>query len=270
MHSETPGTEEKAALPAATPAPSRRRWLRGGWWLALVPMLFLGGFWLSAAGDTQPSNDLLTQLRQVQSSSLSDAMDELIGRRGYMNHDMRPVSKGRLAGRAKTVLYSPAVASPKATQLGGLYGVRAIDESGPGDVVVLVTGDPNITGLGGLMATTAKARGLEGVVVDGAVRDLDQIDEAGLTVYARSVSPSTSVGRYVNLAKDVPVVCAGVLVHPGDYIVGDRDGVVCIPAQHIDAVLRRAVEIEATEAKMFPMIRKEKSLEKVINLFKRI
>lgn len=214
---------------------------------------------------------LLGKLQNIPAATLSDAVDEVVGRRGFLSYDMRPISlKHRMAGRAKTVLFGPAGEQAKQKNLGPLYGVQIIDESGPGDIMVVVTGDLNVTGLGGLMATTAKVRGMEGVVVDGAVRDVDEIVALGLPVFSRSISPSTMVGRSTSLARDVPVVCGGVTVMPGDYIVGDRDGVVCIPAGQIQAVLKRALEMEAAEKKMVPMIYKLKSLQKVIEMFKRI
>ena len=238
--------------------------------LGLCFLVFLSGRYFLAAKDGAQTKDLITQLRQIPSSTLSDAMDEVVGVRCFMDHDMRPITKGRMVGRAKTVLFGPVTTDTEQSRRGPLYAIQTIDESGPGDVLVVAVGDRNITGLGGLMATTAKARGLEGVVVDGAVRDLDQIEANELIVFACSVSPATMLKRYTSLAKDVSVMCAGVTVNPGDYIIGDRDGVVCIPARHIDAVLKRSIEMEETEAKMFPMIRAEKSLLKVIELFKRI
>ena len=88
-----------------------------------------------------------------------------------------------------------------------------------------------IAGMGNLMATTAKVRGLEGAVIDGAARDIEEVTRIGFPIYQpRRVSPATSVGRYVSVAKQIPVLCAGVLVRPGDYIVGDSDGVVVVPA----------------------------------------
>lgn len=255
---------------AVSVAPRMRHW----WPVAVVPALLFGGTLLTTRGqEAKQAEGLLAQLREIPAATFADAVDEVVGRRGFMSYDMRPVTGApRLVGRAKTVLYGPI--SPGATgkekPLGPLYGIQIIDESGPGDVLVAVTHDLNITALGGLMATTAKVRGMEGVVVDGAVRDLDQIDELKLPVFARSVSPSTMVGRGTSLARDIPVVCGGVTVCPGDYIVGDRDGAVCIPAGHIQPVLKRALEMEATEKQMMPMIRNTKSLQKVMEKFKRI
>ena len=188
-----------------------------------------------------------------------------------MSYDMRPVSlKIRMAGRAKTALFGPSGEKIKTKNTGPVSAVQIIDESGSGDILVVVTGDLNVTGLGGLMATTAKVRGMEGVVVDGAVRDTDKIEALGLSVFSRSISPATMLGRFTSLARDVPVVCGGVTVSPGDYIVGDRDGVVCIPAGQVDAVLERALQMEEAEKKMVPMIYKIKSLQKVVEMFKRI
>ena len=250
----------------------RYRWVPHRWLWPAIPAALLGAMLLrSFAQDSDPAKQVVSQLREIPTATLADAVDEVVGKRGFMRYDMRPVIKAhRMVGRAKTVLYGPIAENVKEKTLGPLYGVQIIDESGPGDVMVAVTGDLNITALGGLMATTASVRGVEGVVVDGAVRDLDQIEELGLPVFARSISPATMVGRGTSLARDVPVVCGGVTVYPGDYIVGDRDGVVCIPASQIQAVLRRAQEMEEAEKKMMPMIQKTKSLQEVIKKFKRI
>lgn len=120
------------------------------------------------------------------------------------------------------------------------------------------------------MATAASERKMEGVVVDGAIRDVDQIEKLGLPVFTRSISPSTMVGRWTGLTRNIPVLCAGVTVYPGDYIVGDRDGVVSIPAARVQAVIKRAQEMEEKEKKMMPMIQKLKSLQKVLDVFNRI
>ena len=247
----------------------RRR--RYGTVLAMVATVVFGVWLQGFAEGPKASEDLLATLRQIPSATLADAVDEIVGRRGFMSYDMRPISlKGRMAGRAKTVLYGPVSENTDSKNLGPLFGVQIIDESGPGDVMVAVTGDLNITALGGLMATTAKVRGMEGVVVDGAVRDVEQTEALELSVFARSISPATMVGRYTSIARDVPVVCGGVTVSPGDYIVGDRDGVVCIPSGQVKEVVARALEMEETEKRMMPKIYEIKSLLKVIEIFKRI
>jgi regulator of RNase E activity RraA len=76
-----------------------------------------------------------------------------------------------------------------------------------------------------------------------------------LQVFARSVCPATTVGRFKTLASNIPVVCGGVLVNPGDLVVADLDGVVVVPKEHVDAVLKMATEIEVREAEQARLIR---------------
>jgi len=254
--------------------PERKsRWsiLKRTTFLLAVVALSIEVTWQLMAEETNVAGGILSQLQNVPAATLSDAVDQVVGRRGFMSYDMRPISlEKRMAGRAKTVLFGPSGETTKEKNLGPAYGVQVIDESGPGDIMVVVTGDLNVTGLGGLMATTAHVRGMSGVVVDGAVRDVDEINALGLSVFCRSISPSTMLGRSTSIARDVPVHCGGVTVSSGDYIVGDRDGVVCIPAGQVDAVLERALEMEAAEKKMVPMIYEIKALQKVVEMFKRI
>ena len=92
----------------------------------------------------------------------------------------------------------------------------------------------------------------------------------GLTVYARSMSPATAVGRYATVARNVPVECAGVTVRPGDIIVANEDGVVVIPQERAEEILKKCQEIDEMENKMYPFIKKYKSLQRAIEEFKRI
>jgi regulator of RNase E activity RraA len=108
------------------------------------------------------------------------------------------------------------------------------------------------------------------MVLDGAIRDIWDIRRMGLTVYARSATPRTAVGHYATVATNVPVDCAGVTVRPGDIIVADEDGVVVVPQERAEEVLKKAQEIDDRERGMFPFIREQKSLQKAIALFNRI
>jgi 4-hydroxy-4-methyl-2-oxoglutarate aldolase len=123
--------------------------------------------------------------------------------------------------------------------------------------------------MGNLMATTAKVRGIEGVVIDGAVRDITEIRQIGLPVWSRRVSPATSVGRMVSVDKQIPVMCAGVMVHPGDYIVADADGAVVVPQQAAAQVLEFLKLYADKETKMIPIITETKSMLKALERFNR-
>src|SRR5512140_2781274 len=224
-----------------------------------------------------PADALLDAYRKVPTASIADAVDQVVHKRGFLSHDMRPVFDTHIAGYAVTALLRPLSRAPQASgALGALHSVQAIDEAGPGKVLVIVIEDGDdisgldIAGIGGLMATDGKTRGLEGAVIDGGARDVGEITSLKFPVFSRSVIPSSSVGRYTCVFKNEPVTCAKVQISPGDVIVGDRDGVVAVPRDQAEAVLKKAQEIDEREAKMFPLIRQYKSLQKVVELFKRI
>lgn len=124
----------------------------------------------------------------------------------------------------------------------------AIDEAAPGDVIVVAAGGYLDRALiGELMAGRAAARGLSGIVIDGAVRDARDIGDMHFPVFARGVTPA---GPYRNGpgAHQIPVSVGGVAVCPGDIVVGDDDGVVVIRQQELEAVVPRAEAKHAAEA----------------------
>ena len=100
-----------------------------------------------------------------------------------------------------------------------------IDNAKPGEVgVIVVENGLDVAGLGGLMGTTAKVRGMAGVLIDGGLRDIAELRALDLPSYSRSVVPSSSVGRWASVSNNTPVQCAGVTVKPGDIIVAGEDG----------------------------------------------
>lgn len=218
-----------------------------------------------------PGDPLVAALGKMPTASLADAVDQVTGKRGFMSHDMRPQSPGAFAGRAVTALLKPAPPEKATAQLTARHSVQMIDEAKPGEVGVIVIEDGlDVAAVGGLMGTDAKVRGMAGLVLDAGVRDVAELRDLALPVYARSVVPSTTLGRFASVSHNAPVTCAGVAVAPGDIIVADYDGVVVIPKDHADAVLQRARDIDAREKKMVPLIRQYKSLRKVVELFNRI
>jgi regulator of RNase E activity RraA len=227
----------------------------------------------SAAAKEQPVPDdpLIAGFQRSTVASVADAVDQVTGRRGFLNHDMRPRIPGKFVGRARTALVRPAPPAKALPALAVKHSVEMIEDAKPGEVGVIVMEDGlNVAAIGGLMATAAASRGMAGMVLDGGVRDLEEIRALGLPVFARSVTPATAVGRYASVAKDVPVECAGVTIQPGDIIVAGEDGVVAVPAARAAEVLKKSQEIDERESKMVPFIQKFKSLSKAIAEFDRI
>ncbi|MCW5619818.1 MAG: RraA family protein [Burkholderiales bacterium] len=213
---------------------------------------------------------IIAALRSPTASTgnIADAVEEATGARGFMYHDMKPIFKARIVGRAATALLRPVLKHDQRKYPN--YALQILDEAPAGSVLVYVLENGlEIAGMGNLMATTAKVRGLEGAVIDGAARDVEEVTRIGFPIFSRAISPATSVGRYVSVAKQVPVTCAGVLVQPGDYIVGDSDGVVVVPQAAASQVVELIAQYDAKESRMIPIIEREKSMLKALELYDR-
>jgi regulator of RNase E activity RraA len=226
----------------------------------------------ATAARKAPAGDALIEgYRKATVASVADAVDQVAGERGFMSHDMRPRVPGRIVGRAVTALLRAAPKEKSTPALSTKHSVGIIDNSKPGEVAVIVLEDGlDVAGLGGLMGTTAKVRGMAGVVIDGGIRDVAELRALGLPSYSRSIVPSTTVGRWAGVSSNVPVRCAGVQVSPGDIILADEDGVVRIPQNRAAEVLKRSQEIDQLETKMVPLIKQHKTLSKAIEIFNRI
>lgn len=222
--------------------------------------------WLYA----QPSGDpLIEGFRVVEVASVADAMEQLYGQRAHMSHEMRPLFMTKFAGPAVTVLMKKEEhkQGPPASQ--GM--LDAIDAAPPGSVYVMVMPDgADLAGIGGLMATAMKFRGLAGAVVDASIRDTPQIKRLQFPVFSRGIVPSTSINHYRFAGVNVPVNCAGVTVNPNDIIVADEDGVAVVPRARAAEVLKRAQELDDTEHRMYPFIEKFKSIKEAVAKFGRI
>ena len=214
------------------------------------------------------TKDIMDTFAKASTGNVADAVDEATGMRGFMARDMKPVFKAKVIGPAATVLLRRALRSDKRDWPN--LQIQTLDEAPPGSVMVEVLEDGlDTAGVGNLMATTAKVRGLAGMVIDGGARDIEELEEIGFPVWSRSQTPATSVGRYVSVAKNVPVTCAGVLVRPGDWIVGDRTGVVVVPVEALPRVLELLRQYDDKETKMVPLIKETKSMGKALEKFNR-
>jgi regulator of RNase E activity RraA len=237
---------------------------------ALAAVAAIGATQAPSAPDAT-GDPLIAGFKSTYAASVSDAVEIVTGSNGTMRYDMKLMAGTNLVGRAVTSLARPAPADQATPALAVKHSVEIIDEAKPGDVgVIVMEGTLDIAAMGNLMATAAVERGMAGMVLDGAIRDMWDIRRMGLTVYARSKSPRTAVGHYATVARNVPVECAGVTVRPGDIIVADEDGVVVVPQDRAAEVLKKAQEIDAQESGMYPFVRQYKSLQEAIRKFNRI
>lgn len=180
------------------------------------------------------------RLSRLDTSALSDAMDRL-GIDGQII-GVQPLDRSfRLVGPAFTVRMLPVGTSGKNV---GDY----IDDVEPGHVVVIDNGGRlDATVWGDILTTVAHRDGVAGTVIDGVCRDVGRSLELGFPIYARSNTMRTGKDRVSAEAYNEPVQVAGVRVDSGDWLCGDADGVVVVPASHVDEVLVIAEEIESTE-----------------------
>jgi 4-hydroxy-4-methyl-2-oxoglutarate aldolase len=238
-----------------------------------IPILILALFSAAIpslhAQSLAPEEVIEALLRPENSTgNIADAVEEATGARGWMAADVKPIFEARIAGRAATALMRPVLRTD--TRKYPNHLLEILDQAEPGSVLVYVMEDGiEIAAMGNLMGTTAKVRGLAGAVIDGAVRDISELRRLQFPVWSRRVSPATSVGRMVSVDKQVPVTCGGILVHPGDYIVGDADGVVVVPAGAAEKVLALLRQYDEKESKMIPIIEREKSMLKALEIYNR-
>ena len=198
--------------------------------------------------------EIVSLLRSVSSSNISDAMHRKGAMRGI--HPLIPGKK--IVGKAITVqTFAGDWAKP----------VEAIDLAGPGDVLVIYNGSNSIAPWGGLATLSRKIKGVEGVVVDGAVRDLQEIRPIDYPLFSSDVVPNAGDPKGMGEINS-EIVCGGQTVRPGDYIVGDDSGVVVIPKERAYEIARRAKEVEKTEERLFEEIRRGKTLSQVVSLQK--
>jgi regulator of RNase E activity RraA len=184
----------------------------------------------------------LRELSLLGTSHVSDALDKL-GVIGQISGLLPLQRTSRMVGRAFTVRYVPI------TGTSGTVG-DYIDDLQPGTVVVIDNaGRLDVTVWGDLLTATAARRGVAGTVIDGVCRDSDRAVESGYPVYARSRWMRTGKDRVRMEGYDIPVTVGGVCVEAADYLLGDADGVVCVPAARITQALDIASGIrEAEEA----------------------
>jgi 4-hydroxy-4-methyl-2-oxoglutarate aldolase len=186
----------------------------------------------------RPSKEVMDQFRNIGSATVHEAS----GRKGYVDCAIKPIAQGvRICGPAFTVQCHPK---------DNLMLHKALEKAQPGDIIVASVGGYYEAGyLGGLMATSAVARKVGGLAIDGCIRDSEEIIKMGWPVFCRGFCIFGTAKTGLGLVNH-PTLFGGVMVNPGDLILGDGDGMVVVDRNECKAVLEKSIErVEAEKKK---------------------
>ena len=194
---------------------------------------------------------LRERLDKLATTNLSDAMDAL----GFCGstYGICPIypSCRKIVGEAVTLKFVPA-GFTKATAHGGVTAIKAAKA---GDVIVCDNaGRIDTNTFGGILANACKVKGLSGFVSDGAVRDIDEIEELDFPVYARGKVVATNRGKLIEHGTNIMISFGGLQVRPGDIVVADKSGVIIIPQEKLKEVIQKGEELLCKEEHMISQI----------------
>ncbi len=215
----------------------------------------------------RPPKAIIAALKNIGTSTIGNALDDL-GIYGVMPN-LRPVWPG-----SKYV--GPAFTAKEVTGVHGSYTGAdfklgaIIDNASKGDVVVIDNAGHQVSTWGGIASYAAKHKGVAGLLVDGGVRDADEMVQFKFPVFSRHITPTSAKGRVKVLAINVPVKMDGVLVRPGDIICADATGVVCVPAEVAEKVAKMAKSFDADDKQAIREIKKGLTFAQALNKFKKL
>jgi regulator of RNase E activity RraA len=207
------------------------------------------------------TDSLAARLARLDTCGVSDALDRLgLGGAVLGLRPMWPCP--RIAGQVITVRLrraEPDEHSPRH------LGTAAIEAGGPGGVIVIEHHDrEDAAGWGGILSLAARLKGIEGVIVDGTCRDVDDSRDVGFPVYARAATPMTARGRVVEASMGAPIRVGDLVVSPGDYVVADWSGVVFVTGERAEEIVSTAEGLAAREAAMAEAVRAGRSVVEVM------
>lgn len=217
-----------------------------------------------SADDAASEHELLARLARLDACALSDALDAL-GMPGTVTGIPHRAGAFRIAGRCVTVKLVRKDEAPPHHGPPRHLCSTAIEGGGAGSVLVI----EQLTGLdagswGGNLSLAAKLRGIEGVIVDGPVRDIDEARDLSFPVFARALTAFTARGRIAEAATNVPVRIGSFVVEAGDYVIADSSAIVFLRAADAVRAVETAERIAAKEAAMAKDLRSGKSVSEVM------
>lgn len=187
-------------------------------------------------------------------------------RTGVMDAGIKPAFRAKVTGQALTVQLSKGdLVDP----------LKALEMGQAGDVIVVdAGGDPNTSVCGGLMGGLAKNRGIRAMIVDGAGRDTDELEDIGWPIWTRAITPRGThtmfSGRKEELSINVPIQCGGIPVNPGDFVVADLMGVTVVPLAKAEEIVEKAREQAEREEATRQWVAQGKTVEDLLAEFGRI
>jgi regulator of RNase E activity RraA len=205
---------------------------------------------------SEGADSIMQRLKNIETGAITDAIKQM-GIDGWMV-GLHPVnSESRVAGRAFTIQYG----MEKTSDAKGLSYYNLLEEIQPGDVIILACGATPLASMGENMQHAAKVKGAVGIVNDACNRDTSVIKSYDLPVFSMGSAVKFIPSNCKITAYKVPVMCGGVMVHPGDYIIGDIDGVIALPQGPIEVIIEVAEEIMVIEKIMEDAINSGKSMK---------
>ncbi len=200
---------------------------------------------------------------RVRSSMVSDSLDVIGIRNNVLDTSVRALRPHmRAVGIAATILFEPSDEFDPKDPYG--QAIDFLDTLQPGELAVVATGGQSRSAFWGeLFSAAAKGRGATGVVCDGPIRDTEAISALGFDVFGTSMRPIDYKGRMRVVATRITVICAGVEINSGDAVIADADGVVVVPAKHIDEVFTLANQRAQSEKTVLKDLLDGKSVRQV-------